>query len=155
VSAAASATRIAPVGDHARLDSFLMRRTERSSRSAGISPRIKISTPVPSAPRFSRVAGSWLGQHRGGGQCIQPYRETACRRVSHQRLVASALLRVARFLLERSWSLGLTEISAPVLSAPASPELREASLRWGAAHPHPAGLGNSRGNLAGEARASG
>jgi hypothetical protein len=32
--------------------------------------------------------------------------ETARRRVSHQRLVASALLRVARFVLGRSGSLG-------------------------------------------------
>src|SRR6516225_1287057 len=54
--------------------------------------------------------------------------ETARRRVAHQALAASALLRVSGFLLGRSGSTGAARISTPVLSAPASPELREAGL---------------------------
>jgi hypothetical protein len=50
------------------------------------------------------------------------------RRDAHQGLVAAALLRVARSLLGRSGSIGETKISAPVLSAPATPELRRARV---------------------------
>jgi hypothetical protein len=72
-------------------------------------------------------------------------RETVRHGVSHQALVASALLRLARFLLWRSRSTGLNRNFCPRPVGPASPESREswlAASRGGAAHPRRAGLGN-------------
>jgi hypothetical protein len=55
-------------------------------------------------------------------------RETARRRVSHQSLVASALLRVAGFVLGRSGSAGHAKILTPVLRPQVFPELQKAGV---------------------------
>src|SRR6516165_8701109 len=71
-------------------------------------PSAKISAPVLSAPGFSRcekLGSELIGSGKSKArQSRRPStlvnRETACRRVSHQPLVASALLRVSCFCWE-------------------------------------------------------
>ena len=61
----------------------------------------EISTPVPSASATPVLREAGLATQSPLGE-----RETSPRRVAHQSVVVSALLRVARFLLRRSGSTG-------------------------------------------------